>query len=70
MGQEAFLEQAYRHPFAVIREGENQMCEVWFRHQAMKAAAGHPDADLDALTQQMRQTRTPPRTIDYRLAQA
>lgn len=70
MGQEAFLEQAYRHPFAVIREGENQMCEVWFRHQAMKAAAGQPGADLEILTQQMRQTRTPPRTIDYRLAQA
>lgn len=70
MGQEAFLERAYRHPFAVIREGENQMCEVWFRHQALKAAAGQTNVDLDALTQQLKQTLTPPRTIDYRLAQA
>lgn len=70
MGQEAFLERAYRHPFAVIREGENQMCEVWFRHQALKAAAGQANVDLDALTQQLKQTLTPPRTIDYRLAQA
>lgn len=70
LGQEDFLEQVYRHTFAVIREGENQLCEIWFRHQAMKAARNQEGADLEALTQQMRQTLTPPKTIDYRLAQA
>lgn len=47
-----------------------RMCEVWFRHQALKAAAGQANVDLDALTHQLKQTLTPPRTIDYRLAQA
>ena len=70
MGQEEFLEQAYRRPFAVIREGENQMCEVWFRHQALLEARRTGRTDLDALTQEMRRTKTPPKTIDYRLAQA
>lgn len=70
LGQEDFLEQVYQHTFAVIREGENQLCEIWFRHQAMKAARNQQGADLETLTQQMRQTLTPPKTIDYRLAQA
>lgn len=70
MGAEDFLERAYQRHFAVIREGENQMCEVWFRHQAIKQARAEGRADIDSLTQQMRQTRTPPKTIDYRLAQA
>lgn len=70
LGQEDFLEQVYQHTFAVIREGENQLCEIWFRHQAMKAARNLEGANLETLTQQMRQTLTPPKTIDYRLAQA
>lgn len=69
LGHEEFLEKAYQYPFAVIREGENQMCEIWFRHQAKKQARKTDRTDLDVLLQKIRRTEIPPKNIDFRLVQ-
>ena len=70
MGAEAFLQKVFAYPFAVIREGENQMVDIWFRHEAMQKAAHQRRSDIAAVERELRATVRPPRNLDYRLTQA
>ncbi|MEG2120115.1 MAG: hypothetical protein RRY53_07135, partial [Pseudoflavonifractor sp.] len=70
VGAESFLQKVFAYPFAVIREGENQMVDIWFRHQAMQKAAREGASDLMSIERSLRATVRPPSNIDYRLTQA
>lgn len=69
LGKDEFLEDLFCHPFAVIREGENQLCDIWFEFQARRRKAAGDTRELAEIEGEVRSTLTPPRTIDYRLAQ-
>lgn len=70
VGAEDFLQKVFAYPFAVIREGENQMVDIWFRHQAQQKAAHEGRDDVKAVELELRAAVRPPRNIDYRLTQA
>lgn len=64
------VEQALQHEYADIREGENDLTDLWFELWArrMADATGRPlDAALRAEAQQL---HPPPQSIDYRLKTA
>ncbi|MEG0598486.1 MAG: hypothetical protein RR502_10630, partial [Oscillospiraceae bacterium] len=65
-----FLEAAFSYSFAVIREGENQMVDLWFRREAQKEAQRSGRTDLAELERELRCAVTPPKNIDYRLTTA
>lgn len=67
IGKEEFLEKVYGHTYAVIREGENQLCDIWFRHQAIKHKRLGDERTLEEIEEEVRRTLTPPQNIDYRL---
>lgn len=67
VGAEDFLQKVFAYPFAVIREGENQMVDLWFRHVAAQEAKRTGRSDLDNLERELRATTRPPRNIDFRL---
>lgn len=69
VGDEAFLARVFAYPFAVIREGETQMTDLWFQHEARLRARRAGCTDLDALERELRASVLPPRNIDYRLTQ-
>lgn len=68
IGKEEFLEKVYGHTYAVIREGENQLCDIWFRHQAIKQKRLGDERTLEEIEEEVRRTLTPPQNIDYRLS--
>lgn len=64
------VEQALQHEYADIREGENDLTDLWFELWArrMADATGRPlDEALHAEAQQL---HPPPQSIDYRLKTA
>ena len=65
--QDEFLDRVFAHPFAVIREGETQLTDVWFAAMARRKAAAEGREDLDAVEREVRATMAPPDTIDFRL---
>ncbi|MEG0756329.1 MAG: DUF5107 domain-containing protein, partial [Oscillospiraceae bacterium] len=65
-----FLDAAFAHSFAVIREGENQMVDLWFRREAQKEAQRSGRTDLAEVERELRCAVTPPKNIDYRLTTA
>ncbi|MEG0825487.1 MAG: hypothetical protein RSG86_07055, partial [Oscillospiraceae bacterium] len=65
-----FLEAAFAYSFAVIREGENQMVDLWFRREAQKEAQRSGRTDLAEVERELRCAVTPPKNIDYRLTTA
>ena len=65
--QDEFLDRVFAHPFAVIREGETQLTDVWFATMARRKAAAEGREDLDAVEREVRATMAPPDTIDFRL---
>lgn len=67
IGEEEFLEKVYGHTYAVIREGENQLCDIWFRHQAIKHKRLGDERTLEVIEEEVRRTLAPPQNIDYRL---
>lgn len=69
VGAEDFLERAFAHPYAVIREGETQITDLWFRYMAKKEAERTGRDDLEALERALRGALQPPQNIDYRLTQ-
>ena len=62
-----FLDRVFAHKFAVIREGETQLTDVWFAAMARRKAAAEGRDDLAAVEQEVRATMAPPDTIDFRL---
>lgn len=64
-----FLDRVFAHPFAVIREGETQLSDVWFSAMARRQAAAEGREDREAAERTLRATRTPPATIDFRLTE-
>lgn len=67
LGKDEFLEEVYKHSYIVIREGENQLCDIWFRHQAYKLKRAGDARDVDEIIKEVSRQCTPPQTIDYRL---
>lgn len=61
-----FLEQNFAHPFAVIREGENQMCDLWYQYQAQKLMES-VGGDEQIIMEEVKRCCAPPANIDFRL---
>ena len=68
LGEYEFLEWAFAYPFSVIREGENQMCEVWFQYQArLELGADYTSQEYEECLRRIKREKIPPRNIDFRL---
>lgn len=67
LGEEDFLDRVFAHKFAVIREGETLLTDVWFSTMARRRAAAEGREDREALEREARATLTPPDTIEFRL---
>lgn len=69
-----FVEEVFKREFAVIREGENTLTEVWFEYCALKLAKERGLGDdvsievLSKLADEAWDTCPPPRAIDFRMS--
>lgn len=69
-----FVEAVFKREFAVIREGENTLTEVWFEYCAWKLAEERGLGDdvsvevLSELAQEAWDICPPPRAIDFRMS--
>ncbi|WP_308636450.1 DUF5107 domain-containing protein [Paenibacillus silvisoli] len=66
LGRDAFMEKLFASEFAVIREGETLVIELWYRHRAKKLAAQRGVELTQALIDEAAATCPPPKQIDFR----
>ncbi|MGC8668618.1 MAG: DUF5107 domain-containing protein [Chthonomonadales bacterium] len=62
------VERIFQHEFALIREGEVSLSDLWFEWQAHLLAAKEGAEHLDACRARVRSEMAPPRSIDFRMA--
>jgi tetratricopeptide (TPR) repeat protein len=67
VGDYGYLKQVLSREFAVIREGENTLCELWFKYETLKLAEQKGIAYSDELLKEVKRTLTPPESIDFRM---
>lgn len=67
VGDYTYLEQVLAREFAVIREGENTLCELWFRYEVLKLAKQKNRVYSDDLLKEVKKTLAPPESIDFRM---
>lgn len=70
LGKLDFVEALFTREYATIREGERTLTDLWFEVQALRQAAQQGVAINQALRETVRQTMSPPRSIDFRQAMA
>ncbi|MBQ3079183.1 MAG: DUF5107 domain-containing protein [Clostridia bacterium] len=68
IGQYAYLDILFEESHATIREGETSLTDLWFRREAAREAEKRGVEVDDKLIQEMRDTKTPPRSIDFRMS--
>ncbi len=64
LGEWAFLEEAFGHEFAVIREGALGLGDIWFEYQARKAAG---EKGIPFEESQIDRSLPLPRHLDFRM---
>lgn len=67
LGKEEFLEQLFDTEFAVIREGEVLVLELWYKYNAMKFAEENNVKLTDELLLEVKKKYQPPRNLDFRI---
>ncbi len=66
VGQYDFLEEQFAHEFACTREGDTDLCDIWFRTQAKKYMEAHGCGYEEALSTVQKEQK-PPRVLDFRM---
>ena len=67
LGIESFLEELFRAEFAVIREGEVTIVELWYQYHARKLARERNAELTPALLEEVKATIPPRSNVDFRL---
>ncbi|SDX94074.1 DUF5107 domain-containing protein [Paenibacillus sp. CF384] len=67
LGHDAFMEKLFATEFAVIREGEILIIELWFKYNAKKLAAQRNVELSQELIEEAMQLCPPPLHIDFRM---
>ncbi len=62
-----FLEKQFASEFAIMREGETMLLEIWFEVQAMRLAHERGVDDYHILLDEVKNTIEPPYNIDFRM---
>ena len=70
LGDDASVEHALQREFAIIREGENSLSEVWVELWARRLAAERGTLVNDALRAEAGHLHPPPAHIDFRMKAA
>lgn len=66
-GKLGYVEGLFTHEFAVIREGETLLSDLWYRYIAMKMAKQEGIPLTDELVGKVKAAALPPRNIDFRM---
>lgn len=68
IGQYTYLDQLFTEHHAAIREGETSLTDLFFRREAAREAEKRGVPVDDKLIEEMKETKTPPRHIDFRMS--
>ena len=67
VGEYGYLDEFFRTQHAAVREGETSLTDLWFRLEAFREAEARGTAVTEELLEEIRITRNPPRSIDFRM---
>ena len=67
VGDEAFLDEQFSRTFSVVKEGEMEFIDLWFRLAAMREARKRGVPLTEDLLSEVRKTRTLPHHLDFRM---
>ncbi|QNK55022.1 DUF5107 domain-containing protein [Paenibacillus sp. PAMC21692] len=67
LDKEEFLSELFQKEFAVVREGEMLIINLWYKYNAKKLAAQRDEALDDSHIVQARKNFPPPNHIDFRI---
>ncbi|MDG0790069.1 hypothetical protein OMP38_03780 [Cohnella ginsengisoli] len=70
LDKEAFLDHLFAAEFAVIREGETLIVDLWYQYNARKMAQARNIELTPELMEEVTRNCPPPRNIDFRLIEA
>ncbi|RPF48627.1 uncharacterized protein DUF5107 [Hydrogenoanaerobacterium saccharovorans] len=63
--QWSFLEAQFADTFAIVREGESMLIDLWYQRQAVILAEQRGIADYKSLIDEVKQTLEPPYNLDF-----
>ncbi len=66
LGDLEAVEQVLQREYAVVREGESLLSDLWFELQVRRISAQNGEPLSEALRQKVRKERQPPARIDFR----
>ncbi|MFC4598424.1 DUF5107 domain-containing protein [Cohnella hongkongensis] len=67
LGKDEYMRELFETEFAVIREGETLIIDLWYKYQAMKLARERKTELSDALLAEAKEKFPPPEPIDFRM---
>lgn len=67
LNEEAFLNELFKKEFAVVREGEMLIIDLWYSYQAQKIAERMNEPLSDNHLEEAKRNCPPPNNIDFRI---
>jgi hypothetical protein len=67
LDQTDFVTGLFTHEFAVIREGEVLIIDLWYKYNAKKLAQARNEPLTDAILEEAKSKFPPPNNIDFRV---
>jgi len=67
LGKEEYMRQLFETEFAIIREGEVRIIELWYEYHAMKLAEGKNEKRSEKHLEEAKAKFPPPVQIDFRM---